>query len=361
MTGGRVAFLDGLRGVAILWVATWHYTNSLYADYFPYGDLYASIPVLAHGWVGVNLFFLISGFVILMTLERCDGFGEFLARRWSRLFPAMLLASIAILALSQLLGDKMPRGRADLIDLLPGLTFSIPTFWTWLLGRPVDELDGVFWTLYVEMGFYLLYGLLFFRLGWRRGLMAFALVWIATIVSSRLAKAAGLAWLAQAVTPLQWIGAEYHGWFVAGALFFKAAESGSSRLFGAAALLGIASALTSDLWQPGDAVSKAWLVACVILFAAAMRSRQLQVLLEDRRLMFAGAVSYPLYLLHNEIGVGLINTARIWMPAPLWPLLPVLMLAMMLLAAWLIARFVEPPLTRKLRDLLLPASVRLQD
>jgi peptidoglycan/LPS O-acetylase OafA/YrhL len=86
-----------------------------------------------------------------------------------------------------------------------------------------------------------------------------------------------------------------------------------------------------------------------------LRSRRLQAVLEDRRLLFAGAVSYPLYLVHNEMGVGLINHARTWMPAGGWPLLPFMMLAVMLGAAWLVARFLEPPATRRLRTLMVSA------
>ena len=86
----RIAFLDGLRGIAILLVVFYHaYTR--WSDIVPYGARYAHFPVAQLGWLGVELFFMISGFVIYMTLEKCRSFGEFLYRRWLRLFPAMLL------------------------------------------------------------------------------------------------------------------------------------------------------------------------------------------------------------------------------------------------------------------------------
>ena len=272
----RIGYLDGLRGLAILSVMAWHYTAPVYAAAFPYGTAYAWIPALDHGWVGVDLFFLISGYVILLTLERCSGFAEFIARRWLRLFPAMLIGSLLVFGASQLIGANMPHGRADPVNLLPGLTFLSPPFWEMILQRPVGELDGVYWTLYVEMGFYVVFGLLYFLLGWRRGLIALAALWLAVVTASRLAGALESAEAMRWIEPLQWLGVEYFGWFVSGALFLKAREAGSRPLFALALLTGLVSAFTSGLWQPYDWLSRLYLCGCVLLFAAAQRSDRVQ-------------------------------------------------------------------------------------
>jgi len=346
-------YLDGMRGIAVLAVMAWHYTNWDYEKFLPYGTHYAAIPVLDHGWIGVNIFFCISGFVILMTLERCQDFGEFMARRWSRLFPAMLFASLLVFSASQVIGQYMPHGRAAPVNLLPGLTFIIPPFWQALLGRPVDELDGVYWTLYVEMGFYVVFGLAYARLGWRRGLMALATIWLLTIIASRVASSAQLPWLATAITPLQWIGAEYYGWFVSGALFYKASAPRLNALFAAALVAGVISAFTSDLWPPGDLESRIYLTFCLLFFALAQRSRVIQRGLSTRWLLFAGAVSYPLYLLHNELGIGLIGLAGTLLPPTLWMLIPFFCMGLMLCLAWCVVTWIESPATARLRTGLL--------
>lgn len=350
----RIAYLDGLRGVAVLAVMAWHYTNWGYEKFLPYGTAYAAIPVLDHGWVGVNIFFMISGFVIVMTLERCHNVSEFMARRWSRLFPAMLLASVVVFSASQAVGEYMPHGRAVAVNLLPGLTFIIPPFWETVLSRPVSELDGAFWTLYVEMGFYVVYGLLFFRLGWQRGLVGLAIIWLATVAASRIATVAEIGWLGTAATPLQFIGAEYFGWFVAGALFFKAVRTDSRFFFFIAMAAGTVSALTSDLWQPGDAVSRAYLLGCVGFFALIQCSAVIKNLLDTRWLLFVGSVSYTLYLLHNELGIGLIGAAGTRLSSKAQLLLPFAMMGFMLTSAWVITRFYEPSAMRVLRHLLIP-------
>ncbi|MBY0282639.1 MAG: acyltransferase [Sphingomonas sp.] len=353
----RIGHLDGLRGVAILSVVLWHYTNWDYVRFFPYGAMFAAIPVLDHGWVGVNIFFLISGYVILLTLERCSSFGQFMARRWLRLFPAMLIASLGIFAASRVLGDFMPHGRPDAVNLLPGLTFLIPPIWQAVLRRPVDELDGVFWTLYVEMGFYLSFGFLYFRLGWRRGLLTLTALWLMVLVAPPLAKLGDHQFMLKAIEVVQWFGTAYFGWFVSGALFLKSHDS--PVVFAAAIIVGLVSAFTSGLWQPNDLLSSLYLSGCVAFFAAIQRMRALQRVLSSRFLLFIGAISYPLYLLHNEIGIGLIAAAPRVLPRFAFPLLPIAMAMAMMAAAWIVTRWAEP-WTRVLVRLLLPRQARHQ-
>src|SRR3954471_184909 len=74
----RIAELDALRGLAALGVALFHF--SLLDP--------AAGPGFAIGASGVDLFFIISGFVILMTLERTRDWKDFLVGRFSRLYPA---------------------------------------------------------------------------------------------------------------------------------------------------------------------------------------------------------------------------------------------------------------------------------
>jgi peptidoglycan/LPS O-acetylase OafA/YrhL len=344
----RIAYLDGLRGVAIISVVLWHYTSGVYQKFLPYGSKFESIPVLDHGWVGVNLFFLISGYVILLTLERCADFGDFMRRRWLRLFPAMLLASLAIFGISRVLGGVMPHGRPDAVNLLPGLTFLIPPLWEAVLRIPVDELDGAFWTLYVEMGFYIIFGMLYFRFGWRLGLCILTAIWITVLTVART-PLADLPAAAASIEVAHWFGTAYFGWLVSGALFLKAHDAGSARLFAAALGTGLVSAFTSVLWQPDDLLSCLYLAGCVVAFASAQRSIALQRLLSYKPLLFVGAVSYPLYLLHTEIGIGLLAIAGPVVPEPAWAALPVLMLAFMIVAAWVVTRWLEPWLALRLK------------
>ena len=70
VTPGRLIYLDGLRGLAILMVFFVH-AFVRWPDLVPYGNTYSNIPLFQYGMFGVRLFFMISGFVILLTLEKC--------------------------------------------------------------------------------------------------------------------------------------------------------------------------------------------------------------------------------------------------------------------------------------------------
>ena len=94
---GRLRSLDGLRGVAIIGVILCHCYGPEFAWYLPFGDHYSEFYPARNGWAGRLLFFLIPGFVILMTLEKCRSLSEFAVRRWLRLFPAMFVGSLVIL------------------------------------------------------------------------------------------------------------------------------------------------------------------------------------------------------------------------------------------------------------------------
>ncbi len=75
MSEKRLDALDGLRGVAILLVMGFHFFHHLESPYYkshlyPYGERFAAIPLFQYGYLGVELFFIISGFVIALTLEK---------------------------------------------------------------------------------------------------------------------------------------------------------------------------------------------------------------------------------------------------------------------------------------------------
>ena len=91
----RISYLDGHRGIAILLVLLYH-AFSRWTELVPYGNDFADFPLFRFGYLGVELFFLISGFVILMTLEKFNSFTEFMYHRWLRLFPAMLICSLFV-------------------------------------------------------------------------------------------------------------------------------------------------------------------------------------------------------------------------------------------------------------------------
>ena len=85
----RVEILDGLRVIAIFMVMFFHFYCTKVISYS-----YKIPTVISYGNLGVQLFFIISGFVITLTLTKCNSLFEFIKKRFIRLIPGMLVCSI---------------------------------------------------------------------------------------------------------------------------------------------------------------------------------------------------------------------------------------------------------------------------
>ena len=199
----RLAQLDALRGIAALAVVLFHYTTR-YDQLF--GHAQAPLVAFPQGWLGVNLFFMISGFVIFMTLARTARPMDFVVSRFSRLYPAYWGAIVLTFALTHAIG--LP-GKTVGWDVLAVNVTMVQGFFG------VPHVDGVYWTLEVELLFYA-WALLSFRLGGAAGLRHFLFACLAL----RLVYAAALAfwgvnlpWMGQ-----RWLLLPYILWVTAAGL-----------------------------------------------------------------------------------------------------------------------------------------------
>jgi peptidoglycan/LPS O-acetylase OafA/YrhL len=335
-TSGRIAYLDGHRGVAILMVALFH-AYVRWPDIVPYGSRYSDFALFRYGWLGVDLFFMISGFVILMTLEKCATARIFLYRRWLRLFPGMLLCALLIFLTAGYFHER-PLGNAPALSLLPALTFIEPAWWSHVVRMEIKPLEGAFWSLFVEFKFYVFAALLFFW-GGRHALIAALL--------AAFALAIGIEWLddytesayvSLAYEVVDQLSFRYCAWFAAGAAFYVYSRTASKAWFAGATAIAIASCIGS--WGLQGATVAAIVVS--LLFAASTASAAIQAVLRNRVLQFFGFVSYPLYLLHQNIMIAMVakmGIASFTVPMYLYPLLA---LAMIAFTAWIVAKYGEP-------------------
>ena len=145
----RLIALDGLRGWAAACVALMH---------FPLDDLTHTVPMIANSFLFVDLFFVLSGFVISYVYSKRFRVADFIRARCARLLPlyfATLLAGVLLelIKLSGLLGHeggfKDPNSLAGLLHE----TFLVHVFW-WL---PNSSFNPPNWSVAVEMYAYLLF------------------------------------------------------------------------------------------------------------------------------------------------------------------------------------------------------------
>ena len=342
---GRIAFIDGFRGIAILLVLGYHYFHRWAArGFYPYGDMLAGFPPFEYGYHGVDLFFSVSGFVIAMTLESTRGILEFAVRRLARLWPAMILCSTltyAFLIWHPIYFPQSPR------NFLSSWTFlSGPVVWQRIFpGFNSSWIDGAYWSLFVEVRFYLLASLCYFSN--RRGfwllfpvlaMLSVVAYWLAwSFDSQELAKLIGEVTVAPSLP-----------WFVLGMSMYRrykrelhAANVSLCLAFSSMILV----AATDSRWS---ALVTFLIVA--VLFLACLSIQRVNRMFSARWLVVLGVSSYSLYLLHQNIGVTLISLiASAFSLEPIPSIAVAVFVATCIaLLAWLIYRYWEAPMNRKI-------------
>ncbi|MFC3713942.1 acyltransferase family protein [Sphingoaurantiacus capsulatus] len=326
-TEGRLQELDALRGLAALVVVLFHYT-SRYDVVFGHN----SAPLVSAPWghFGVNLFFGISGFVIFMTLGRTKTPADFIVSRFSRLYPAYWM-SIALTTAVVSLG-VLPDLQKPLWVIAANLTMVHGA-------ADIPSVDGVYWTLLVELFFYaLMLGLFMTRLLGRIELVL--VFWI------------GLKWLWWGTAAFAGIDLSYKIGLLLVQQYipFFALGIAAYRLMTGAVpairpLLLIAFSLaTIGVIDGLDHLVVALITAALLLAIAFGKAR----LLAAAPLLALGAISYPLYLLHEYIGWTIIAAVEAQGVNANLAILIALILVIALSAA--VTFLVERPAMRAIRD-----------
>lgn len=334
----RIEYLDGFRGIAILLVVLFH-SFSRWPTIVPYGNRFGDFFIFKNGFLGVQLFFLISGFVILMTLEKCTSLKQFLIRRWLRLFPAMLIATILVFSTALLLPER-PAGTPHFKDIFSGLLFIEPWLLSLITHHNFGLIEGAFWSLFVEVKFYIIFGFLYFFVGERRAIWAiFFLSLLPSFInlfsmhiSDVIVQYSDKIFLI--ITPSHFV------WFASGsfAYLYSKDKKLSDLVFSIAiALLGC-----FKYFHRGEASTSIAILLISTIFLLTVYSGKLQSVFKFKPLLFVGFVSYPFYLIHENALIALtIKLGRTFpnFPALLMPLLPTLFL---LAIAYIIAKHLEP-------------------
>lgn len=355
--------LDLIRFISALMVVLFHFSGfgadapswPVAASEAPLGWL---TPVGWFGWIGVQIFFVLSGFVIAAS-ARGSTFGVFLKKRAIRLLPVLWISAALALVVRALWGE--PIG-----ELLPAFLKTL------VLSPKGPYIDGVVWTLVVEAAFYLCTALVVliapFLGGNERALDRFALVLGAASGAFTLfffasqSPSGPLAELGAAV-PLGSFAFDVtllrQGVFFAlGMLMFQAVDQGMTR-----SKLWVMLALTAlcmlqifnNVGEMPAALTPiaVWAIAAALIYLGARYGDR--VFTRDVRPIMRpiGLMTYPLYLNHFVLGAALMPVLAGWIANT--AILFAVMLAILLFNAWFMAQYLERWAQRHLNRALLGA------
>ena len=317
----RLQELDALRGLAALGVLFCHFASTCHR--------LSILPCdFRYGAYGPHLFFMISGFVILMTLTRTEHAADFIVSRFSRLYPvywACIAVTLAVFCAFPS-GEPLPTSKEVCINL------SMLQSWI-----HVPDLQVSYWTLGVELRFYFIMFLIYLT-GRIRSIEPFVLVWLGLIVVYRLAAALGRSSLSPVKVAFI---ANFAHLFAAGILFYQLKMVGHH--WSRHALLAVCLALqvAAGSWE-----SVAMVTSFFVLFYLFVFNRLGWIAV--RPMVYLGAISYSLYLIHGCIGEACIpRLPGLWG----WPALTMAVpLLLSLAAAALITHGVEQPALRLIRS-----------
>lgn len=352
MSQKRIIVLDGLRGLAITLVVLYH-TFSRHRELIPWASNYYNLPIFRLGFLGVQLFFLISGFVVYMSLENSTSFKQFIFKRWLRLFPAMLLATLLIYFSASFFFER-PKGIPNIENILPGLLFIDPVWLSQLLSKNIDPLEGSFWSLFVEVKFYFIFGISYFYFRSKAIYFLAFLFFIAVFIE--IAKhfnihSYGLYFL----NTMDETFVNF-GWFAAGAWFYQSRKTLNRDHLLMSILLGTLSSfyMGMHIYYKGYGSGYGLATAAFLIYAIFILSFQVKLLVaifSSKILVFMGFISYPLYLIHESIIVS--SSIKVHNTFPklpgIWtPTIPLLMLCF---AAWVLASYAEPKFRRLINNI----------
>lgn len=324
----RLQALDLIRFIAALAVVFYHYLAQ------PDSSFPQLAAIAQFGYLGVPLFFMISGFVIAASAEQRSPL-QFVISRAARLYPAYWLAVLFTSAALWLLGSTTPSA----LQILANLTMLND-----YIG--VANIDGVYWTLQVELKFYAcVFLLIAFRLLhlYHFWLPIWVLVTLTYLITGYPSK---MGWV---------INPGYSCYFISGIclyLIWKNKQSTITNL-----TLGISTLLCiyQTYHQASSFIANSNATVSLIASLLVLSFHSIFLLIAFHRMTLTthpiysllGGITYPLYLLHNQIGKLFIEKTAPFAGEALAIILTTLVI---LFFSYLMYRFAEPTGSKLLKQ-----------
>jgi peptidoglycan/LPS O-acetylase OafA/YrhL len=351
----RFVFIDGLRGVAAMMVVVVHISGAMFVQYGSWLPAWLE-RIMALGRLGVDVFFVLSGYVIAFSVRNGSYtfafLGRFAVKRSVRLDPTYWVAIAAEVALVWLTAKLF----VQFAQPLPSFA-TIAAHVLYLQDLlALGNINPVFWTLCIEVQFYVFFvmALVCLRRA-RESLQATTF----DVVSQAFAVAVFIyslcVFFGFAPNPHPGLFIERWWQFFVGVLAWRSTHAQRVKPEFLAALAAVACAWLAARFERGAIVIATTLTGSLIV-AAALTSNMVRWL-SSAPIQFLGRISYSLYLFHAVVGWRFARFVSVTFAPTAGPLLVaalfIVSIAACIVASWIVYRTVERP------TLILGKAVRL--
>jgi peptidoglycan/LPS O-acetylase OafA/YrhL len=324
----RFLELDALRGIAAVSVVLFHFT-------FGYDN---GLKILTdnhfyfkYGYLGVKLFFIISGFVIIMTLEKTLKTTDFIVARFSRLYPAYWAAIFITILMTSLLSVPFQEDIYSMSQVIINLTMLQYYF-------KVKDVDGAYWTLAIELMFYCL---IYFIYNFKKGRLVefFLVIWmLLCCIYNAFEMPFG------SYIKVLFI-LKHAPLFIAGISFYLVSVKRKIILNNGIVILSLVVEFFLLSCDKSDLIIYSIIAVFYITFYLFIYSKLNFIV--NRISLFFGAISYPLYLIHENIGLAMIYKIKLVFDSQI--VFVSLTFLFVIVLAYLISVFIEKPFQYFLR------------
>ncbi|UAY50676.1 acyltransferase family protein [Ferruginibacter albus] len=338
MQKNRLKELDVFRGVAALIVVLYHLTKETSLGKIG----------LQYGLTGVDLFFIISGFVIFMTLNKTNSWKDFLISRFSRLYPAywvcVTITTIAIILTIKFTNLYLWDKKITFLRYIGNMTMFQYYF-------KIHNIDGPYWTLVIELIFYFIMTF-FFLIRQLKNIESIFFLVVVLIVLPYSFNIERVNHSQLHILLVMFPIINYFPLFTAGIVFYKL-KFQKQTLF---RYIIITSCLVTQFLLYNGYDNRMYigqfqygimLLSYFILFV--LYVNDLLKFIINKVLLFLGEVSYSLYLIHQFIGTTIVAILAKYFHVNDFVSVFLIALPIVLGLAVLINRFVEKPMMNYIR------------
>ncbi len=287
MTNNRLETLDSLRGIAALIVVLYHFTTRYYELFNTKRDFEFSF---IYGHYGVEIFFIISGFVIFLTLTRTKSSLDFISSRFIRLFPTYWISvtlSFIVISIFSLQGREV-----SFSEYLINLSMIH-------LELGIKSVDGVYWTLLYELKFYFLMLILYyFNFLKKVDIIAFLFLVLIIVLNLFSFEETIIYKILNKVFIFNFLYL-----FIAGIMFYKI----MNKEFNIIVFINL---ILSFYISVDNKDSSNFVIFTFIYIMFLFLSLNKLNFINSKFLIFLGSISYSLYLIHQNIGYIILNTFK---------------------------------------------------